>query len=61
MTQVQSASLFGDAVHTLLAPEATTAGVAELLSRSGLAVLDTDEIEPSLEDVFIHLVGAADE
>jgi ABC-2 type transport system ATP-binding protein len=61
MKQVHSASLFGDAVHTLLAPEADAAGVAGLLAESGLAVLDSDEIEPSLEDVFIHLVGTADE
>ncbi len=56
---VQSASLFGDAVHALLWPDTTTDAVTDPLAAAGIAVLELDEIEPSLEDVFIHLVGAA--
>ena len=57
---VRSAALFGDAVHALLAPGSDAAGASAALERAGLAVLDVEEVEPSLEDVFIHLVGGDD-
>jgi len=52
----RSASLFGDSVHALLPPTASTRPVVDLLTARGIAVLDTEVVEPSLEDVFIHLV-----
>ena len=57
---VRSASLFGDAVHALVAPGADPARARLALTAAGLSVLDMEEIEPSLEDVFIHLVRPVD-
>jgi len=63
---IRSAALFGDAVHALLdagsAVDAASAteGVTGPLTAAGLSVLDVEVIEPSLEDIFIHLVGASD-
>jgi ABC-2 type transport system ATP-binding protein len=57
---VASATLFGDSVHTLLSTGTDTQGPAGALSAAGFVVRGVEEIEPSLEDVFIHLVGSAD-
>lgn len=63
---IRSAALFGDTVHALLdldaAVDAQAAmdGVTASLTAAGLSVLESEVIEPSLEDIFIHLVGAAD-
>jgi ABC-2 type transport system ATP-binding protein len=54
---VRSAALFGDVVHTLLAPGSDLSAPGGALSEAGIALLESEEIEPSLEDVFIHLVG----
>jgi len=54
---VQSAALFGEAVHALMAPGDDGETLRATLDAAGITVLDTEEIEPSLEDVFIHLVG----
>jgi hypothetical protein len=51
--------LFGDTIHALVAPGADADLAWADLSAAGLTVLDVEEIEPSLEDVFIHLVGEA--
>jgi ABC-2 type transport system ATP-binding protein len=56
---VLSAALFGDVVHTLLAPGSDASAPSRALGKAGIALLDSEEIEPSLEDVFIHLVGSA--
>ncbi len=58
--QVQSATLFGDAVHARIARDATLGTVRRTLEDAGVTVFDAEEIEPSLEDVFIHLVGRSD-
>jgi len=51
---VLSASLFGDTVHALV----EDAGAAtDALRRGGIELLDARMVTPSLEDVFIHLVG----
>ena len=55
-SDVVSAAIFGESVHALL-PSGVDSGVAvDTLAAHGLSVLDATEIEPSLEDVFIHLV-----
>jgi len=61
LPEVRSAALFGDVVHTLLAPGADALGPSRALARAGIAIHDSEEVEPSLEDVFIHLVGTARE
>jgi hypothetical protein len=46
--------LFGETVHALVAaPGAAT----DALQRAGIDVLAARPVTPSLEDVFIHLVG----
>lgn len=58
---VRRAALFGDTVHAAVENAATTWPAARrALERAGLAVLEAQEIEPSLEDVFIHLTQDAD-
>jgi drug efflux transport system ATP-binding protein len=57
---VEAASLFGDRIHALLPAGADPEGPARTLTGEGFHILDAEEIEPSLEDVFIHLVGASD-
>ncbi len=54
---VVSASLFGDAVHALLAPGASERTWRDALTSAGVELQDVETIEPSLEDVFIHRVG----
>ena len=54
--RVQSASLFGDTVHTLVALGTDTNALSQSLSRHGIDVTGVEEILPSLEDVFIHRV-----
>ena len=57
---IRSAALFGDAVHVLLDDDMAKEAVTAPLTAAGMSVLDVEEVEPSLEDVFIHLVGASD-
>jgi ABC-2 type transport system ATP-binding protein len=54
---VHSAALFGDVVHALLPAGRDGDTARRTLEGEGIRVLDVEEIEPSLEDVFIHLVG----
>ena len=54
---VETAVLFGEAVHALLAPGLGPDVVTDALARDGIGVLDIREISPSLEDVFLHLVS----
>jgi ABC-2 type transport system ATP-binding protein len=56
---VLTASLFGDTVHARLAPGKDTRTVVDVVVQSGIAVESAEEIEPSLEDVFIYLVAHA--
>ena len=56
---ILSASLFGDALHALAAPGRGPRTISEALAGRGLEADTIEAIEPSLEDVFIHLVGAA--
>lgn len=59
LPEVRSAALFGDALHTLLAPGSDPSAPGRALAGAGISLLDSEEIEPSLEDVFIHLVQRA--
>jgi ABC-2 type transport system ATP-binding protein len=54
---VRSASLFGDSVHALLPPGGDADGVVRALRDGGVTVSAAQAVEPSLEDLFIHLVG----
>ena len=56
-SSVVSAPIFGESVHAMLAPGVDAAAPVQTLKERGLSVLDATEIEPSLEDVFIHLVA----
>jgi len=57
---VQTASLFGEAVHARLGEDEDPRGALAALEAAGIGVEAAEEIEPSLEDLFIHLVGSAD-
>ena len=54
--RVRSAVLFGEHVHALVDREAAVERVRSILRDAGAEEHDVREIEPSLEDVFIHLV-----
>jgi ABC-2 type transport system ATP-binding protein len=56
--EVQSATLFGNAVHALLPTGGDEAVVTRALTEGGIALLEVKGVTPSLEDVFIQLVGA---
>ncbi len=58
---IESATLFGDAVHAVLPAGSDEAAITRMLSASGITVSDVESVEPSLEDIFIHLVGAEHE
>jgi ABC-2 type transport system ATP-binding protein len=56
LPDVTTATLFGDTVHAFLRePRAETEVVARLREQ-GLVIEDVRAVEPSLEDVFIHLL-----
>ncbi len=57
---VGHAALFGESVHvTVNDPLADFARIQAVLSESGVVVDSIDDAEPSLEDVFIHLVRSS--
>ena len=56
---IASAALFGEHVHALLSPSTGPDAVDSALAAAGVRVLDIEQVEPSLEDVFIGLVGGA--
>jgi ABC-2 type transport system ATP-binding protein len=58
MPHVLDAAVFGRALHVRLAPDVDAAQVVvPVLSTSGLSVQQIKAIEPTLEDVFVALVG----
>ncbi|MDH3271772.1 MAG: ABC transporter ATP-binding protein [Gemmatimonadota bacterium] len=59
MDFVHSAALFGDEVHALVVPGESPDRLVGLLAASAIDVSGVETIEPSLEDVFIHLVADA--
>ncbi len=54
---VRRASLFGEAVHALVAEGTEPAAVERWLGETGLAVREVRAVAPSLEDVFIEKVS----
>jgi ABC-type multidrug transport system ATPase subunit len=56
---VARATLYGDSLHVLLRPGADADVVRRALAGGDVAIDELRPIEPSLEDVFIHLVGQA--
>jgi ABC-2 type transport system ATP-binding protein len=53
---VDSATLFGEVVHALVPAGTSEADVRRALEKEGIELLEVEEVEPSLEDLFIHLV-----
>ena len=59
---VLGTALFGNSVHVVLADgEAAHGRVADALAAAGLAPETMEPLEPSLEDVFLHLVRREEE
>jgi len=54
---VRSVSVYGDRLHVLLDDRAQAGHVRNALDVAGVGVLSEREILPSLEDVFISMVG----
>jgi ABC-2 type transport system ATP-binding protein len=53
-----SVGLFGDRLHVVsIEPDQTTAEVQSTLRQAGISVIGIRPIEPSLEDVFISVLG----
>jgi ABC-2 type transport system ATP-binding protein len=57
---VLAASLFGETVHARVAPGRSREALLHVLTDAGIAVEAAEEVEPSLEDLFIHLVAEAE-
>jgi drug efflux transport system ATP-binding protein len=57
---VRDAAVFGSALHVLVDDAATRApALVAYLNANGIAGATAQRIEPSMEDSFVHLVGAA--
>lgn len=56
---VAAASMFGETLHVVLRERDNVAVVAKLLEATDVVVESIEAAHPSLEDVFISLVGAA--
>ena len=60
MPDVEKTSLFGTAVHAVLASDRVPLGaIRDRLTEAGLEVAALDRVEPSLEDVFLDVVDKA--
>ena len=56
---VRESALYGTLIHALIDPQRQTPdGLAAWLRSAGIVVLSVAPIEPTLEDVFISLIGA---
>jgi ABC-2 type transport system ATP-binding protein len=60
LSGVRAATLFGDTVHVHAEAGARPEWLRASLTAQGVAIRDVAAIEPSLEDVFINLVGHHD-
>lgn len=59
MPHVHGAALFGDTVHVVVPGPGGMESTRIALDEANCDVLSITEISPSMEDVFIHLVGTA--
>jgi drug efflux transport system ATP-binding protein len=60
MPDVEKTSLFGTTVHAVLRrPDLTPVELADRLRQTGVAVDTSEEVPPSLEDVFLEVVEKA--
>lgn len=58
MTEVEDASFFGDRYHVVVREvEKSRTAITDLLARKGINILNMEEIQPSMEDVFVSLTG----
>jgi len=57
---IGDAALFGDRVHATLDDPARAAGIAAELNAHDLGPVAVRRLTPSLEDVFIHVIRAAE-
>lgn len=55
--EVREAALFGDLLHAILAAPRAAGDVVAALEAAGHAPVSVTPIEPSLEDVFIHVIS----
>ncbi|HXF82038.1 MAG TPA: ABC transporter ATP-binding protein [bacterium] len=54
---VQQATVFGEALHVVVPPGTPERQIADALEAAGIRVATARRIEPSLEDVFVFLLG----
>lgn len=59
-TDVVRSAVFGDALHLTVGTSVDRAGVRAIFTDAGFEVSSVEQIEPSMEDVFIDRVGQAD-
>lgn len=58
LTGVQDVALYGKSIHALTSnPDTTTPLIRESLERKGMSVGQIVPVEPTLEDVFVTLIG----
>ncbi|HEX2679661.1 MAG TPA: ABC transporter ATP-binding protein [Candidatus Dormibacteraeota bacterium] len=57
VSEVRRAAVFGDTIHVTLRSRADWPAAERALVGAGIQVLDTADVSPSLEDVFIDRVG----
>jgi ABC-2 type transport system ATP-binding protein len=56
---VEKTSVFGTAVHAVLAGGAAVSSLADRMRAAGVTVRGIEPVEPSLEDVFLEVVAEA--
>jgi len=57
LAPVQSVEVFGDRLHVVLQPDVVVDDVQDALREAGVDCTQVEEIEPSLEDVFMALTA----
>ena len=58
---VRDVALFGDVLHAVLSDPSRRGGLEADLDKGGFAPARIDPIPPTLEDVFIHVIGRAED
>jgi ABC-2 type transport system ATP-binding protein len=57
LPEVRQGTVFGASLHLHVTAPGAAAGVRDALAARGIAVREIHQIEPSLEDVFVSLMG----